>query len=153
MPNLIKQLSLLKTCYSANPRPDALIKEQLVEMTGLSSRVIRVWFQNKRCKDKKKLAMKHGKVRGSYLARPAQPAAVACREWKLSRNMCTRCVHVLGTLDADLYARSVLTNKISASELRRKFIEGVLLVGCLLKVFVLIRRERAEIEQQSLSSA
>ena len=47
------QLNILKTCYSANPRPDALMKEQLVEMTGLSPRVIRVWFQNKRCKDKK----------------------------------------------------------------------------------------------------
>ena len=49
-----KQLNILKTCYSANPRPDALMKEQLVEMTGLSPRVIRVWFQNKRCKDKKR---------------------------------------------------------------------------------------------------
>uniref|UniRef100_A0AAY4EB62 Insulin gene enhancer protein ISL-1 n=1 Tax=Denticeps clupeoides TaxID=299321 RepID=A0AAY4EB62_9TELE len=49
-----KQLHMLQTCYNANPRPDALVKEQLVEMTGLSSRVIRVWFQNKRCKDKKK---------------------------------------------------------------------------------------------------
>jgi insulin gene enhancer protein ISL-1 len=29
------------------------MKEQLVEMTTLSPRVIRVWFQNKRCKDKK----------------------------------------------------------------------------------------------------
>ena len=48
-----KQLNILKTCYSANPRPDALMKEQLVEMTGLSPRVVRVWFQNKRCKDKK----------------------------------------------------------------------------------------------------
>ena len=48
-----KQLNILKTCYSANPRPDALMKEQLVEMTNLSPRVIRVWFQNKRCKDKK----------------------------------------------------------------------------------------------------
>lgn len=48
-----------RTCYNANPRPDALMKEQLVEMTGLSPRVIRVWFQNKRCKDKKKtIAMK-----------------------------------------------------------------------------------------------
>ena len=45
-----KQLNILKTCYSANPRPDALMKEQLTEMTGLSPRVIRVWFQNKRCK-------------------------------------------------------------------------------------------------------
>ncbi|XP_065357068.1 insulin gene enhancer protein isl-1 [Calliphora vicina] len=49
-----KQLHTLRTCYNANPRPDALMKEQLVEMTSLSPRVIRVWFQNKRCKDKKK---------------------------------------------------------------------------------------------------
>lgn len=49
-----KQLHTLRTCYNANPRPDAMMKEQLVEMTGLSPRVIRVWFQNKRCKDKKK---------------------------------------------------------------------------------------------------
>jgi hypothetical protein len=43
-----KQLLTLRTCYGANPRPDALMKEQLVEMTQLSPRVIRVWFQNKR---------------------------------------------------------------------------------------------------------
>ena len=78
-----KQLHTLRSCYNANPRPDALMKEQLVEMTGLSPRVIRVWyvslsithsnrqtnrqtnkpftnnpsidrFQNKRCKDKKR---------------------------------------------------------------------------------------------------
>ncbi|XP_051894253.1 insulin gene enhancer protein ISL-1-like [Pristis pectinata] len=49
-----QQLLTLRTCYAANPRPDALMKQQLIEMTGLSSRVIRVWFQNKRCKDKKK---------------------------------------------------------------------------------------------------
>lgn len=43
-----KQLLTLRTCYGANPRPDALMKERLVEMTSLSPRVIRVWFQNKR---------------------------------------------------------------------------------------------------------
>ncbi|CAL4227814.1 unnamed protein product, partial [Meganyctiphanes norvegica] len=48
-----KQLHTLRTCFTANCRPDALMKEQLVEMTGLSPRVIRVWFQNKRCKVKK----------------------------------------------------------------------------------------------------
>lgn len=52
-----KQLNTLRTCYNANPRPDALMKEQLVEMTGLSPRVIRVWFQNKRCKDKKRMIL------------------------------------------------------------------------------------------------
>lgn len=49
-----KQLHMLRACYNANPRPDALMKEHLVEITGLNPRVIRVWFQNKRCKDKKK---------------------------------------------------------------------------------------------------
>ena len=54
-----KQLHTLRSCYNANPRPDALMKEQLTEMTNLSPRVIRVWFQNKRCKDKKRsIAMK-----------------------------------------------------------------------------------------------
>lgn len=47
------------------------MKEQLVEMTGLSPRVIRVWFQNKRCKDKKKtiqmkLQMQQEKVMDNY---------------------------------------------------------------------------------------
>lgn len=55
-----KQLSTLKRCYAANPRPDSVMKEQLVEMTGLSPRVIRVWFQNKRCKDKKRMMMNGG---------------------------------------------------------------------------------------------
>ncbi|XP_067418336.1 insulin gene enhancer protein ISL-2-like [Emydura macquarii macquarii] len=49
-----RQLQTLSSCYAANPRPDAGLKEQLVELTGLSPRVIRVWFQNKRCKDKKR---------------------------------------------------------------------------------------------------
>ncbi|GMR54975.1 hypothetical protein PMAYCL1PPCAC_25170, partial [Pristionchus mayeri] len=48
------QLLILKRCYNNNQRPDAIIKEQLVEATGLNARVIRVWFQNKRCKDKKR---------------------------------------------------------------------------------------------------
>ena len=29
-----KQIQILRTCYNANPRPDALMKEQLTEMTG-----------------------------------------------------------------------------------------------------------------------
>ena len=49
-----QQLQTLRTVYASNPRPDALLKEHLVELTGLNPRVIRVWFQNKRCKDKKK---------------------------------------------------------------------------------------------------
>uniref|UniRef100_A0A1I7S1Y2 LIM/homeobox protein Lhx1 n=1 Tax=Bursaphelenchus xylophilus TaxID=6326 RepID=A0A1I7S1Y2_BURXY len=49
-----KQLQILKHMYQLNQRPDTSTKEKLVAETGLSQRVIRVWFQNKRCKDKKK---------------------------------------------------------------------------------------------------
>jgi len=49
-----KQLTVLHTFYDNNCRPDAIMKEQLTTMTGLPQRVIRVWFQNKRCKDKKR---------------------------------------------------------------------------------------------------
>lgn len=49
-----QQLQTLRSVYQTNPRPDALLKEQLCELTALSPRVIRVWFQNRRCKDKKK---------------------------------------------------------------------------------------------------
>lgn len=65
--------SLDSTFFNANPRPDALMKEQLVEMTGLSPRVIRVWFQNKRCKHNKKtnalkIQMEQEKVRWNEAA-------------------------------------------------------------------------------------
>lgn len=39
-----KQLQILRTAYSQNPRPDALVKEQLVQRTGLDARLIRVWL-------------------------------------------------------------------------------------------------------------
>ncbi|XP_062308550.1 insulin gene enhancer protein ISL-2-like isoform X1 [Osmerus eperlanus] len=47
------QLGALRSCYSRMPRPDAALKLRLAQHTGLSPRVVRVWFQNKRCKDKK----------------------------------------------------------------------------------------------------
>jgi len=50
-----KQRTILTACFQHNPKPDALLKEQLVEMTGLDSRVIRVWFQNRRCKEHKRV--------------------------------------------------------------------------------------------------
>ncbi|KAI6178598.1 Zinc finger and Homeobox domain containing protein [Aphelenchoides besseyi] len=49
-----QQLKILKHMYTQNQRPDGATKEKLVEQTGLNQRVIRVWFQNKRCKDKKR---------------------------------------------------------------------------------------------------
>jgi len=50
------QLHVLRTCYAVSARPDAATRDRLTEMTGLGSRVVRIWFQNKRCKDKKRSA-------------------------------------------------------------------------------------------------
>ena len=51
-------------------------------------------------------------------------------KWKLSRSEYAHVAHTFFcTLGADLYAQSVLINKISASELSRKLIKSALLVG------------------------
>ena len=46
-----------------------------------------------------------------------------------SVEICTRFIHVFCTFGVDWHAQSVLINKISASELSRKFIKCALLVG------------------------
>jgi insulin gene enhancer protein ISL-1 len=66
-----QQLQTLRTVYASNPRPDALLKEHLVELTGLNPRVIRVWFQNKRCKDKKRV------IQAEAIARQQQQGQTA----------------------------------------------------------------------------
>ncbi|XP_034149839.1 insulin gene enhancer protein ISL-1-like isoform X3 [Esox lucius] len=60
------QLRALRSCYSQSPRPDALAKLQLSRLTGLNQRVIRVWFQNKRCKDKKSHARRGARPAGGF---------------------------------------------------------------------------------------
>ena len=48
-----KQLEILKTCFDQNPKPTRQVREQLAKETGLPMRVIQVWFQNKRSKQKR----------------------------------------------------------------------------------------------------
>lgn len=48
-----KQLEMLKNIFQQNPKPTRLIREQLAKDTNLSMRVIQVWFQNKRSKEKR----------------------------------------------------------------------------------------------------
>ena len=48
-----KQLEVLKTCFDQNPKPTRQVREQLAKDTGLPMRVIQVWFQNKRSKEKR----------------------------------------------------------------------------------------------------
>ncbi|KAL1403175.1 hypothetical protein pipiens_005775 [Culex pipiens pipiens] len=48
-----KQLEVLKTAFSQTPKPTRHIREQLAKETGLPMRVIQVWFQNKRSKERR----------------------------------------------------------------------------------------------------
>ena len=48
-----KQLEILKAAYNASPKPSRHVREQLSGETGLDMRVVQVWFQNKRAKDKR----------------------------------------------------------------------------------------------------
>ncbi len=48
-----KQLEVLKNVFSQTPKPTRLMREQLAKETGLPMRVIQVWFQNKRSKEKR----------------------------------------------------------------------------------------------------
>ncbi|KAI5721901.1 hypothetical protein M8J76_000605 [Diaphorina citri] len=48
-----KQLEVLKSAFSATPKPTRHIREQLAKDTGLPMRVIQVWFQNKRSKERR----------------------------------------------------------------------------------------------------
>ncbi|CAH1801750.1 unnamed protein product [Owenia fusiformis] len=48
-----KQLETLKSAFTATPKPTRHIREQLAKETGLSMRVIQVWFQNRRSKERR----------------------------------------------------------------------------------------------------
>ncbi|KAH9404012.1 LIM/homeobox protein Lhx1 [Tyrophagus putrescentiae] len=48
-----KQLETLKSAFANTPKPTRHIREQLASETGLNMRVIQVWFQNRRSKERR----------------------------------------------------------------------------------------------------
>ncbi|KAJ3600002.1 hypothetical protein NHX12_033954 [Muraenolepis orangiensis] len=48
-----KQLETLKSAYKTSPKPARHVREQLSSETGLDMRVVQVWFQNRRAKEKR----------------------------------------------------------------------------------------------------
>ncbi|XP_077528866.1 lim3 homeobox protein isoform X2 [Haemaphysalis longicornis] len=57
-----KQLETLKSAYNNSPKPARHVREQLSQDTGLDMRVVQVWFQNRRAKEKR-LKKDAGKTR------------------------------------------------------------------------------------------
>ncbi|CAB4057839.1 LHX3_4 [Lepeophtheirus salmonis] len=52
------QLEKLQEIFNRNPKPNRAIRENLAKNTGLAMRVIQVWFQNKRSKEKRLTSMR-----------------------------------------------------------------------------------------------
>ena len=48
-----KQLDTLKRAYQSSPKPARHVREKLSNDTGLDMRVVQVWFQNRRAKEKR----------------------------------------------------------------------------------------------------
>ena len=62
-----KQLEMLRTIFNQNPKPTRAMREQLAKDTGLPMRVIQVWFQNKRSKEKRMHQLRYA---GGYQGGP-----------------------------------------------------------------------------------
>ncbi|XP_028968846.1 LIM/homeobox protein Lhx3-like [Galendromus occidentalis] len=70
-----KQLETLKSAYNQSPKPARHVREQLSRDTGLDMRVVQVWFQNRRAKEKRLKKDAGGKARwvasaGDYYGAP-----------------------------------------------------------------------------------
>uniref|UniRef100_A0AC35U936 Homeobox domain-containing protein n=1 Tax=Rhabditophanes sp. KR3021 TaxID=114890 RepID=A0AC35U936_9BILA len=59
-----KQLDILKQAFSVTPKPTRHIREQLAQETGLNMRVIQVWYQNRRSKERRLKHSRHNGGRG-----------------------------------------------------------------------------------------
>ena len=64
-----KQLEQLKSAFAATPKPSRHTREELARETGLAMRVIQVWFQNRRSKERRiKQSITSAGLRRNYFA-------------------------------------------------------------------------------------
>nr|QRF78307.1 Lhx1/5 [Priapulus caudatus] len=67
-----KQLETLKAAFAATPKPTRHIREQLAQETGLNMRVIQVWFQNRRSKERRMKQLSALGARRAFFRNPAR---------------------------------------------------------------------------------
>ncbi|TNN19250.1 LIM/homeobox protein [Schistosoma japonicum] len=65
-----KQLDTLKTAFATTPKPTRHVRESLAQETGLSMRVIQVWFQNRRSKERRMKQLNSLGTRRSFYRNP-----------------------------------------------------------------------------------
>ncbi|XP_024947116.1 LIM/homeobox protein Lhx2 isoform X2 [Cephus cinctus] len=69
------QLRTMKSYFAINQNPDAKDLKQLAQKTGLSKRVLQVWFQNARAKWRRNLMRQEGNNSGGNVGCPGTPAS------------------------------------------------------------------------------
>lgn len=69
------QLRTMKTYFAINQNPDAKDLKQLAQKTGLSKRVLQVWFQNARAKWRRNIMRQEG-GQGQGQTQPNGPPSV-----------------------------------------------------------------------------
>merc|ERR1719273_1262128 len=69
-----RQMEVLKNAYKTSPKPARHVREQLAQDTGLDMRVVQVWFQNRRAKEKR-LKKDAGRTRWGQYFRGLKPSS------------------------------------------------------------------------------
>ena len=73
-----RQLEILQAAYERDPKPSRALREEMAAQTGLTMKVIQVWFQNRRSKDKKEGVFKEEPLSAaSPAATPGQPLSLS----------------------------------------------------------------------------
>ena len=67
-------MEVLKEAYKTSPKPARHVREQLAQDTGLDMRVVQVWFQNRRAKEKR-LKKDAGRARWGQYFRGLKPTS------------------------------------------------------------------------------
>ncbi|KOC69732.1 LIM/homeobox protein Lhx9 [Habropoda laboriosa] len=67
------QLRTMKNYFAINQNPDAKDLKQLAQKTGLSKRVLQVWFQNARAKWRRNMMRQEGNTTSSNVGCPGTP--------------------------------------------------------------------------------
>ena len=71
------QLELLTAAYNKEQRPSKHMREALMAKTGLDMKVIQVWFQNRRSKDKRDASYNNKEdLAGGAAVKPTTPASM-----------------------------------------------------------------------------
>lgn len=60
-----QQQDVLKVAYAKTSRPSRQVREELAKETGLTARVVQVWFQNKRAKERRSQKESHEVTKSS----------------------------------------------------------------------------------------